>query len=164
MSETEDYTIAAPWDDITGKPTEWAPEAHAADHEAGGADEMDCAGLAGRVNYVDRGDPAAADWDQSMLTTDALWRDLDCSAIVPAGAKAIILLVILYDDIVGGNIAFRKNGNTATHNAPRVYQSVSNLFFSGRVIVPCDANRTIEYWATTKTWTLITITVSGWFI
>lgn len=54
MTETEDYATGAAWDDITGKPTEFAPEAHATSHEAGGSDELLAASYVNRFTRPGR--------------------------------------------------------------------------------------------------------------
>ena len=152
------------WGKLTGKPSAFPPDLHKTSHQLAGADAIDCAGLAGRVNYVDRGDPVGPDWSTSAFTTDQTWRDLDCSAIVPSGAVAIVFLLIIADDTIGGRFRFRKNGNSNSYNVPGIDQNVANLYYQAQLLVACDANRIIEYWATTKSWTVITLTVLGWFI
>ena len=120
----------------------------------------------GTVNnaYVDRGDPAAYDVAVGALTTDGTYRDLDLSAIVPAGAVAIHLCGNIQDDTAGSNVAFRENGNSNAFNILAQATQVVNVtvYFDG--IVKCDANRVIEYLATNTAWTAINITVRGWFI
>ena len=152
------------WAGITDKPTTFAPEAHKTSHQDAGADEIDCAGLAGRVNYVDRGDPTAPDWDHTTLTQNYNYTDLNCSAIVPAGAKAIHFSLIIRHTLAFKDAGLRKNGNTQTVNAGLVYTQVSNINISLDVIVPCDANRIIEYYFATPAWPLIILTIRGWFI
>jgi len=137
---------------------------HKLSHQDGGGDKIDCTGLAGRVNYVDRGDPAASDWSQATLTANDNWIDLNCSAVVPAGAKAIIFVISLFDNTIDGSISMRKNGNTLNINIVSLSQPVANKMFFGQLIVPCDAGRVIEYALTTKVWTSVTVTIHGWLI
>ena len=59
--------------------------------------------------YVDRGDPSSWDFQEGDLTTDNTWRDLDLSSIVPSGAVAVHLYVLIKDDTANKNIKFRKN-------------------------------------------------------
>lgn len=137
---------------------------HATKHQAASSDEIDATDLVGRVNYVNRGDPAAYDFEEGVLITDGLWHDLDLSSIVPAGAVAVHLLIVAFDNLVNSLLFFRKNTNTYNHNAIALYISVANTFISVGDFVPCDTNRVIEYLATNTTWGGIGITVKGWFI
>jgi len=114
--------------------------------------------------FVNRGDPAAVDFAVGDLTTDATYRDLDLSAIVPAGAKAVVLRVGINDDVAGSAVIFRRNGNTNTIVNANLNTQVANLGIAATMIVACDENRVIEYWATSTTWTAIAITVAGWFL
>lgn len=152
------------WAGITDKPTEFAPEAHKTGHQDGGADEIDATGLTGRVNYVDRGDPAVQDWSTATLTENGTWNDLDCSAIVPDGAKAIIFFIHASDDTAAGEITLRKKGNINTYNVGGLTHQVANVSTQSQIIIPCDVNRVIQYWITNKVWSTIRITICGWFI
>lgn len=113
--------------------------------------------------FTDRGDPADWDYTQADLTTDGTWRDLDLSSIVPDGAKAVLLYVELLDDSVGAHIRFRKNGNSNSINISRVRTQITNLFIDQDLVIPCDANRIIEYNTSPIVFTTIRITVKGWW-
>ena len=114
--------------------------------------------------YVDRGDPAAADFAVGDLTTDGTWNDLDLSSIVPAGAIAVHFTLAIRDDAVGTTIQFRKNGNSNTVNAALSLCLVANIDNYTEHMVVCDAGRIIEYNAANTTWTTVSIRVRGWWI
>lgn len=118
------------------------------------------------VNYVDRGDPASVDFDEGDLTTTGLdeWRDLDLSSIVTAGAKAVVLNVLIVDDATNSQLQFRKNGNSNVNNVFRLRTQVIGHGMQGMGIVSCDTSRVIEYAGSNLTFTSIDITVCGWFI
>lgn len=137
---------------------------HKTSHQDGGGDEIDCVGLNGRVNYVDRGDPAAYDWTKTDLITDGTWRDLDCSAIVPASAKAIHFLVFIYDDAANTLFQMREKGNQNVLNKDVLVVQVSNVSNGASFFVTCDQNRVVQYNASNQTWTTISILVRGWLI
>ena len=120
--------------------------------------------LAVSGTYVDRGDPAAYDYTQATLTTDGTWRDLDLSGIVPAGAKAVSINLLLADDVAGSFFALRKNGNTNAFLQTPFYIQVVGRLSGHTVTVACDTNRVIEYFASNLTWSTITIVVNGWWI
>jgi len=143
------------------------PHNHASRHEAGGPDVIDVSGLAGRGHqYVDRGDPAAPDLIQSGMTLDSGWYDWDLSSIVPAGAVAVELAVVMSNDTVGKELSFRKNGNTNNHNALRHKQIVANGTEEFAGMVSCDSSRVIEYFGTggAVTWLVVQVAVRGWWI
>lgn len=118
----------------------------------------------GGMNFVDRGDPAGLDWTQATLTTDGTWRDLDLSAIVPAGAVAVVLETLIADNSVQLTISYRKKGNVNDRNVSTIYNQVSNFFVHAPSIVPCDTDRKIQYNASNIVWTTIRIVVKGWWI
>jgi len=140
------------------------PPKHKTTHQNGGADEIDATGLAGRCDFVDRGDPSAVDFTETSLTTDGTWRDLDLSAIVGAGAKAVLLSVRITDNQTATEFSFRKNGNSNTINISKLNTQVANLPFYLDVIVPLDANGKIEYMGSNTPFSDISITVRGWWI
>jgi hypothetical protein len=140
------------------------PVAHKTSHQDGGSDEIDCTGLAGRCNLVDRGDPSPRDFSVANLITDGFWRDLNLSAIIPAGATFVLLRVILFDDAVNTIIQFRKNGNTNDCNTTGLRTQVANVETQGDLIVALDSNRIIKYQTSITTITYVYITVAGWWI
>lgn len=137
---------------------------HGPTHQDGGADEIDATGLAGRVNYVDRGDPAAVDYTQATLATRDAYTDLSLAGIIPVGAKAVILIVKQQSTAAGKTVAFRKNGNVNAINQHTKLSAVANGLDTWTCIIAVDANRVIEYYIETATWTEISVTVSAWFI
>lgn len=114
--------------------------------------------------YVDRGDPASHDWTKTTLTADGLWHDLDCSTIVPSGAKVIVFNISLYDDTTNGYLYMRKKGNSNNKNMSNASQNISNEHAYAQVIVACDSDRKVEYRLASKTWGLIYLTIAGWII
>ena len=120
-------------------------------------------GTAGGV-YVDRGDPSAWDFSVGDLTTDGTWRDLDLSSIVPAGAKAVVIKLLIQDDTADYQFLLRENGNSNTYNILVSRILVADILHADESIVAVDSARKIEYLATNTTWTRIDILVKGWFI
>lgn len=114
--------------------------------------------------YVDRGDPAAYDYAKEDLTIDGAWHDLNLSAIVPAGAKAILLKTRLQSANPGDAIRYRLKGNTNEINVCGCEALRANVIRTRLGITSIDANRVIEYNADNITWTLLNIVVRGWWI
>lgn len=119
-------------------------------------------GLPTYINYADRGDPS--DIDFSALTTDASWHDLDLSAIVPSGAKAVILRVYIQDDAVGTYLAFRKKGNSNGKVILQVFTQATNAAIEAQGIVPCSTARVVQYTGSNTAFSDIRIVILGWFI
>lgn len=115
------------------------------------------------AGFIDRGDPAAQDFDHSTLTTDGTWRDMDLSGVVPVGAKGVFLRVRITDDLIDQYFMLRKKGHTNPWTTSRVRTQVANQEKDIDMIVACDANRHIQYHASNTTWTGIYITVAGWW-
>lgn len=113
--------------------------------------------------FTDRGDPGVKDFGIGDFTTNDAWHDLDLSGIVPAGAKAVALSVLIKDNAINSTFLLRKNGNTGGVNVSKMRTQVANLFHDGDCIVALDSNRIIEYYATSTVWTGIDITVKGWW-
>jgi len=116
--------------------------------------------------FIDRGDPSAFDFTLSgtPLTTDGTWRDLDLSSIVPAGAKLVLFIVYILDDAANSAFGIRKNGNSNAFNSGFCRTQVANIPNYIDMLVPCDTNRVVEYFATSLTWSDIGITVKGWWV
>jgi hypothetical protein len=116
---------------------------------------------ASAVNIVDRGD--ASGFDQSGLTADGNWHDLDLSATLPEGTKAALLYVQLSDDTVGTYVSFRKKGNTNTYNVSTVRAQVAGATIDADIIVFVDTDRIFQYLCNSSI-TTVNIIVKGWFI
>jgi len=117
------------------------------------------------IGFVDRGDHGTDFNDSShggTLTIDDAWHDLDLSAIVPAGAKAVLLYVYMHGTAAGSAFAFRKNGYTSTKTF--FVLEAANVGKYASCIVACDTNRVIEYLGSVTTTTDAEIIVAGWFL
>lgn len=114
-------------------------------------------------HYNDRGDPSAYDFTLANLTTDGTWRDLDLSAIVPAGTKAVLLLINVWDDKSNTDLYLKEKGNSNAYNASRINTQIANVSILNDAIVACDDNRKIQYYAENTTWTALNLVVRGWF-
>jgi len=123
------------------------------------------AAAGGGGGYVPRNaDGAAWDFQVGDLTTDGSWRDLDLSGILPANAIAAQLRLRVEDGVVGNVFNLRRNGNANALEATATFIQVANQDFEQALIIPCDANQVIEYWATNTVWTVINIHVLGWWL
>lgn len=140
-------------------------QTHASTHKDGGTDELDCAGLDGRVNMVSRGYFTGHDFTINDFTTDATWRELDLSAIVPAGTKFVHLRINLLHSAIGSMLILKKNGTASDNNNTAAWSTlVANVNIYNTFLVECDSDRKIEYWASNIVWGGIWLNILGWVI
>jgi hypothetical protein len=112
------------------------------------------------VGFVARGD-VGNDYQLGDLTTDGSWYELDLSSIVPAGAKAVVLLVQINDNAADSEIQMRLNG--ATYTEARMVTQVANIYNRNTFILSVPASRIVQYNLTNTTWSAVYIKVTGWF-
>lgn len=118
----------------------------------------------GGMEYVDRGDPSAYDWETGDLTLDGNWHELDCSGIVPEGAKAIHFKVVVQDDADGNGFQIGKNDNSNRLNTLLAISVATNVTQAADGLVTCDNSKKVEYKATNTTWTLVQLLIRGWIL
>jgi len=115
------------------------------------------------AGYVDRGDPATQDYAAGDLTKDGAWHDLDLSAIVPAGAKAVLFSARLRNTGTTKWLQLRKNGNANSWNVAIALTQVAVLYYDADLVVPVDTDRKINYATSSTGWIDIRLTVKGWW-
>lgn len=113
--------------------------------------------------FADRGDPAAADFDENDLTLNDAWHDLDLSGIVPEGATAVCLYCSIFAGGIFNYLYLRKKGNANFVNISGLVTQVNGIPNDNDVIVPLDANRVIQYFGETGFPGNLTLTVKGWW-
>lgn len=112
---------------------------------------------------VNRGDPSAADFSVNDFTKDGSYHDLDLSGIVPAGAVAVALSVLLLNVNPNQYVSWRRNGNVNAHNRSQIRTQAANVYIGADIIVFCDAGRVVEYnFNSSSGWTIYVV-VKGWW-
>ena len=114
--------------------------------------------------YIDRGDPAADDFVKADFIADGNWYEEDLSAIVPEGAKAVVLRVDLRSDAVGKWIQMRKPGNVNTKNVSMARTQIANLYITNDMICSISEDRKIEWRIQAALWINVEIVVKGWIL
>lgn len=116
------------------------------------------------TGFVDRGDPAANDFATGDFAKDAAWHDLDLSAIVPVGTKAVAGRLQLNNEAIDRVAYFREKGNANTFNVSLNTTLVANVNHWEDIIFSVDSNRKAQYLVSAAGWTAITLTIKGWWL
>ena len=114
--------------------------------------------------FIDRGDPAAADFDQTGLTYDNAWHDLDLSGIVPANAVAVAFLVVNKVNAIGTGTWIRQKGNANDFNLYLQIHQVANTFLVTDGVCPIGSDGLLEYKFSPIPYTGTQITIKGWWL
>lgn len=108
---------------------------------------------------------SAWDWTEATLTLDGTWKvdGLDTTAIVPAGAVAIVFLASIIDNAIGTRFRIRQSVGDSSEvlflETLVANQPGPNVFS----IVPCDADRLLDYHGVAGTDSL-DLAIIGYFI
>jgi len=116
------------------------------------------------AGFVDRGDPAAADFITGDFVIDTAWHEFDLSTIVPEHAKAITFYLYWSSDSIGRYAKFRKHGNVNDKAIAAVTTSSAWVPIIGDLTVAVDTNRKIDYYFTAGVAQTISMTVKGWWL
>ena len=112
--------------------------------------------------YIDRGDPDAFDFDETDLTMDSSWYDLDLSGIITdSDAVLVHLRVSITDATIGANFYLRENGNTQGYNVSVLTIQNAGTYMHEDAWVTLDENLVIEYNAAVA-FDAVKIVVRGW--
>ncbi len=119
--------------------------------------------------WVYRGNTTANDFTVGDFTTDATWNVLDINSgangsVVPLGATAAQIRLLLKDGTVGIKLEWRGAGNANSNNALSSIIQVANVSFADSGVIPLNSAGNVEYWGTNTTWTTISVIIMAWFI
>lgn len=115
------------------------------------------------AGFVNRGDPATPDFDAGDFPILFTWTELDLSAIVPANAKSVVFRAMGKHAATAQSLQIRKYGNANNNIISGLHTTVSNLIEEHDWTCAVDSNRKIEYLVSTDGWTLLTLTIKGWW-
>ena len=102
--------------------------------------------------------------DKSDFTVDGAWHDWDMHLIVPVGAKAVLLRLVLQSQVTTDCISFRQNGTTpaASPSSFRTFKTDVAMQFDA--IVPCDTGSIVEYYLNNgAAFDVKNATIGGWW-
>lgn len=91
------------------------------------------------------GDSAAKHFDKTDFNLDDAWREFDVSALVPAGAVAILMNVKFQLSTLGYTIAFRRKGNSYMYEIAYFQAPTTGLLWWSQGLIFLDSDRKAEY-------------------
>lgn len=115
-------------------------------------------------SFVNRGDPAAVDFNAGDFTQDFAWHELDLSGIIPANAKAVLIGITMINTATGRPLLFRSTGNSNVSNISSQYSQVAGINISCDMVIPINTAQKIDYLAHPAGWTSIEFIVKGWWL
>ncbi|GAI54072.1 unnamed protein product [marine sediment metagenome] len=113
--------------------------------------------------YHDRGPSVGNDFTEADLTQDGNWNELDLSAIVPAGAKAVNLHSTAIDPNIGKAIYMRPAGDTTIIGTCTLRNQVANVSIGFYVPMSLSTGRKIEYKSAAPGYAGVTMKIRGWW-
>lgn len=116
--------------------------------------------------YVDRGDPAAYDWQVGDFTIDTAWHDLDLSSIVPPSAAGCPVAISCHLDHAGVEkfMLLREKGRVNDYNVITMLTQAAGVRIRYVPVVVCDSECKIEYKILNVAgWNNIDVLVRGWW-
>lgn len=116
------------------------------------------------TSFVHRTPPGGWDWATGDFTANGNWHDLDCSGIVPAGAKAILFNHYGRSGVAGRTFLLRYPNDPYNWANLGFTTAVAGIGFFNCTVVPCASNRHIEYRLTAVVWGAAYLNIIGWWI
>lgn len=104
------------------------------------------------------------DFDETHFTLNSNWHNdgLDLSGIVPAGAKAVLLEIVIQSSIGTPALQLRRDAVSGTYSFAVPVQ-VTDIANTKQLIIPIDADLKLDYMGSDEI-TLLTVAVVGWYI
>jgi len=113
--------------------------------------------------YIDRGDPAAADFTIADFNITNAWTMLDLSAIVPEGATAVNCSFTIKATSVNRKFRLRRHGNVNDIAMGKVRTQVANVLIGDNCTVAVDADRKVDYWRELIGINFCNMNILGWW-
>lgn len=114
------------------------------------------------LRYISRGDPAAYDYTQAMLTIDSGWHTMDLSSVIPANAKLVKIRAVISNTAASKELRLREVGLTNDVVAEHLWSISGFVIVDKTFDIPCIGQQ-VEYYVTAGAWNTIGVAVVGWF-
>ncbi|MBA7524151.1 hypothetical protein ES705_16288 [subsurface metagenome] len=115
------------------------------------------------VQWIDRGDIDAVDYNVTSLTANDNWQDLDISGIVGTGRKLVVIESNLKDNAGGKVMLVRTKGNVNEINISPCGTIKADKTCSRNLLLSTDENGVVQYKIESGIWSITDLTVRGWF-
>lgn len=112
--------------------------------------------------FINRGDPTPADFEETDLTQDNNWHELDLSGIIPENAKGVIIASVLLAQQASSSFQLRRAGNVNNNAVSGSVTQVANQVMLQTFTVPLSDDRKLEYNAEAANWFVLNLTVTAW--
>lgn len=115
-------------------------------------------------SYVDRGRKTSPDFTKPDFVTDGASNLIDLSAIVPAGAQRVDLIISFQFNLTDRVFRLWSPDYGLNNNEIRLRNHVANTETFGWGMVPTNAAREVQYRISVGVYAVVTMTVKGWTI
>lgn len=110
--------------------------------------------------FVER-DASGYDWDTGDFTTDGGSYDLDLSSIVPTGVKAVLVRVLIRDNLLMSGFRLGPKGG-ASQNFSYI-RTHTDLYTDATWVISIGSDQKLTYSTTNDTFTDLHLVVLGWW-
>lgn len=117
-----------------------------------------------QLGYFHRSGVTSVDFDETDLTADNTWHDLDLSSIVPSGVQAVNMKVNIRFTDTMKRFALRRKGETSEWNTLVIWSQAYNVKKGVLSPLACDSNRIIQYKVEAGDINSIDLVVCGWWM
>ena len=135
-----------------------APNASGKFLQTGGTDNNPAWATTG---FTYRTGGSGTDFDETTLTTDTNFNDLDLGGIITNSAANAVLMRVVHINTVGNIFTFRRDGETEGSKAIGLRAQVSGITNEQNMVIPIN-NLTLEYKMTINA--TGSVTVLGWLV
>ncbi len=113
--------------------------------------------------FFPRGDPATFDFVNGDMTLDNTYYDWDLTSIIPIGTQAVLLAANLANTGAYSHFFMREKGHVNDVASTMLVSGAATLVNREVAIIVPNSNRIVEYRGKTGGWTIIQLTVIGWW-
>lgn len=117
------------------------------------------------LHYVNRGDPAVPDWTIADFTKDGAWHPLLKTLTTwPVGAELVHFRGVFVSNAPGAGFRLRTLGNVNAQNVAQLKTQVAGLAITTDFLCAPGPTNHIEYNAQAGVFTLLSLTLRGWWV
>lgn len=123
------------------------------------------AGGGGGESFIARAPGAGYDFTKAALTDDLNWNQVDVSAIVDAGASAMLIRIYYRDNVAGSALSFKPTVAAASEVYGMKKQIIANAHEQFLGVIPLDGDAFyLKTFPKPTEWLNINIVILGWWV